>query len=637
MSDSVLNLPWLPPLPEGYRSQCRALDAGTANLGATIQRLAGYAATGPAAAALSKAIRRCREAGGSMRPLEPLHLAVLASSTIDLVVDSLPAAAARHGVDLSLTVGDYDQVMQLSLNADSPVARAGVDAALLVIDHRWLGLDHIVTQDGAAQVQAVLDRLHMIITGLRQNAGCPVILPTIPVPALPLFGSFDLGVEGTPRAMVQALNSRLPALARETGAYLLDVAGLAERVGTDLWFDATSWYSFKLPFSGACIDLYADLLGRLLGAIRGKARKCLVLDLDNTCWGGVIGDDGLEGIVIGQGNALGEAFLAVQHYALQLRDRGVMLAVCSKNNDETARLPFREHPDMLLREEHISVFQANWTDKASNLEAIARALNIGIDALVLLDDNPAERAQVRAALPSVGVPELPSDPGAYPRLLSAAGYFEAVGFSTEDALRAASYAADAKRAEVMAQSRDLGDYLSSLDMEIHAQPFDTTGRQRVTQLINKSNQFNLTTRRYSEADIAKLENDPTVYTQQVRLTDRWGDLGMIGVIIARPDDLDGTPVWLLDTWLMSCRVLGRRVEEAMLAEVAEAARQAGIDHLLGLYLPTAKNNMVRDHYGKLGFTLISEEKDGRRRYRLDLNSYTLPTLPFRRRSPSISS
>ncbi|MFV3126361.1 HAD-IIIC family phosphatase [Niveispirillum sp. KHB5.9] len=634
MADSILNLPWLPPPPEGFRAQCRALDAGSANLGAAIQRLAGHAATGPAAAGLSKAIRRCREAGGDMRPLAPLHLAVLASGTIDLVVDSLPAAAARHGVDLRLTVGDYDQVMQLALDPASDVARAGVDAALLVIDHRWLGLDRLVLEDAGGLVQAASDRLRTVIDGLRQHAGCPVILPTIPVPALPLFGSYDLGVEGTPRAMVQALNSRLPALARETGAYLLDVAGLAERIGTDLWFDATSWYSFKLPFAGACIDLYADLLGRLLGAIRGKARKCLVLDLDNTCWGGVIGDDGLEGIAIGQGNALGEAFLAVQHYALQLRDRGVMLAVCSKNNDETARLPFREHPDMLLREEHISVFQANWTDKASNLEAIARTLNIGIDALVLLDDNPAERAQVRAALPGVGVPELPADPGTYPRLLSAAGYFEAVVFSAEDALRAASYAADARRAEVMAQSRDLGDYLSSLAMEIHCQPFDATGRQRVTQLINKSNQFNLTTRRYSEAEIAALEQDPAAYSLQVRLADRLGDMGMIGVIIARPDDVDGAPAWLLDTWLMSCRVLGRRVEEAMLAEVAGAARKAGIAHLLGLYLPTAKNGMVRDHYGKLGFALIAEGDDGCRRYRLDLDRYDLPALPFRQRHNS---
>ncbi|HUJ46323.1 MAG TPA: HAD-IIIC family phosphatase, partial [Rhizomicrobium sp.] len=370
--------------------------------------------------------------------------------------------------------------------------------------------------------------------------------------------------------------------------------------------------------------LYADHLGRLLGAIRGKARKCLVLDLDNTLWGGVIGDDGMEGIVVGQGSAMGEAFLSVQQAALDLRGRGVFLAVCSKNDDDIARGPFRGHADMLIRERHISVFQANWIDKASNLESIARALNIGLDALVLLDDNPAERAQIRAALPMVAVPELPADPAWFAWTLNAAGYFEAVSYSAEDRMRADAQGADAKRADVMAKSRDLGDYLTSLEMTITFAPFDKVGRQRIAQLINKTNQFNLTTRRYTEAEVAAMEADENVFTLEVRLADRYGDLGMIGIIIARHA---GDATWDIDTWLMSCRVLGRRVEEGMLARLIAEARRRGIKRLIGTYLPTAKNGMVRDHYAKLGFE-IAEEADGVRRFAFELDGYTPPDLPF---------
>jgi FkbH-like protein len=352
-----------------------------------------------------------------------------------------------------------------------------------------------------------------------------------------------------------------------------------------------------------------------------------VLDLDNTLWGGVIGDDGLDGIVLGQGSPRGEAFLSVQQAAFDLRSRGVVLAVCSKNNDEVARAPFREHTEMLLREEHIAVFQANWIDKASNLEAIAKTLNIGLDALVFLDDNPAERAQMRAALPMVAVPELPQEPAWYAWTLHAAGYFEAANYSAEDRLRSESYRADAKRAEVMAKARDLGDYLSSLEMVITVSPFDTKGRQRIAQLINKSNQFNLTTRRYTEAQVAAMETDADLFTLQVRLEDKFGDFGMIGVVICRPD-AEESGLWDIDTWLMSCRVLGRKVEEGMLYKIVEELRRRGATRLIGRYFPTAKNNMVRDHYGKLGFDLIEEPAEGRV-FELQLSGYVDPQLPFR--------
>jgi FkbH-like protein len=345
----------------------------------------------------------------------------------------------------------------------------------------------------------------------------------------------------------------------------------------------------------------------VIAALRGKSRKCLVLDLDNTLWGGTIGDDGIEGITLGQGDATGEAFLEVQRTALALRDRGIVLAVSSKNDDAVARTAFAAHPDMLLRADHIAVFQANWNDKATNIAAIARELSLGIDALVFLDDNPVERNFVREALPQVAVPELPHDPALYSRTLAAAGYFETVAFSAEDRKRAEYYQDNARRVALQSNVGDLDAYLASLEMRISFRPFDEEGRARIAQLINKSNQFNLTTRRYSEAEVAGIEADPEVLSLQVRLVDRFGDNGMIGVVVARPRDAETLEI---DTWLMSCRVLGRRVEHAVLREIVLQARARGVSKLIGVYLPTAKNAMVAEHYAKLGFALVARAESG---------------------------
>lgn len=363
------------------------------------------------------------------------------------------------------------------------------------------------------------------------------------------------------------------------------------------------WNLYKLPFSQSLVPVYVEHLGRLLGAIRGTSRKCLVLDLDNTLWGGVIGDDGLQGIVIGQGDGAGEAFLEVQRTALELRQRGIVLAVCSKNDEAVARQPFRDHPDMLLRKDHIAVFVANWRDKASNLEAIARQLNLGLDALVLLDDNPAERKQVRDALPSVAVPELPADPSLYSRVLLNAGYFETISFSEEDRQRSDQYQANAQRAGLSSGSRDMADFLASLDMTLEVGPFTALSLPRVTQLINKTNQFNLTTRRYTQAEVRDMMESTGVMTLQARLTDRFGDNGIISLVIAR---VEGSSCEI-DTWLMSCRVLGRRVEEALMAEIVRRARDRSVTRIVGRYIPTSQNGMVAEHFAKLGFSLVDNQ------------------------------
>ena len=628
MTPSITDLPWLPLPPEDYAVRCRAIGSTTESPGSAVQFLAGFRLSARQSASLARAIKRCRESGVDLAPLANFRLGILASATFDLLLDCLPAAAARHGVALDLVSTPYDQVMQQALDGASEINAANLDAVLVAVDHRWLNLDRACLNEAPAdRVAAAVQRLRAAVEGLRVHGRSPTILQTLPNPPQTLFGSLDRRTQGSVRAMVDEANRAIVALAEETGSYLLDSAALAEQVGTGRWFDPVQWVSYKLPFSAECFPAYADMLGRLLGSIRGKARKCLVLDLDNTIWGGVIGDDGLGGILVGQGSPRGESFLAVQHTAAELRSRGVLLAVCSKNDDAVARSPFREHPEMALRENHIAVFQANWIDKASNLESIARTLNIGLDALVLLDDNPAERAQVRAALPMVAVPELPDDPSWFSWYLTACGYFEAVTFSAEDRLRAESYTADAQRADVMSKARDLGDYLASLQMVIRFSPFNDRGRQRITQLINKTNQFNLTTRRYTEAEVAAMEADESVFTLQVRLSDRFGDLGMIGVVICRPADADRS-AWDIDTWLMSCRVLGRQVEQAMLAKVATEARRRHVPRLIGTFIATAKNGMVAGHYENLGFHRICGVDGTRTVWELNVSEYSAPKLPM---------
>jgi FkbH-like protein len=307
-----------------------------------------------------------------------------------------------------------------------------------------------------------------------------------------------------------------------------------------------------------------------------------------------------------------------------LTERGVILAVCSKNDEKNALEPFERHPEMVLKRDQIACFIANWTDKASNLRSIAKTLNIGIDSLVFADDNPVERALIRQELPMVRVPEMPEDPAAYMSTISAAGYFEGLRVTDEDKVRSQLYQQNAERTRLMESATDMEGYLHSLRMEMSALPFDSIGLARITQLINKTNQFNLMTERLSEAEVAGRMQDPNVVTLQVRLTDRFGDNGIIAILMASIRGAEAN----IETWLMSCRVLGRRVEEACLNVIAERCREAGVQRLIGRFRPTEKNGMVKDLYSRLGFTLLAEELDGSSNWLLDLNAFESTSVPM---------
>jgi FkbH-like protein len=612
MEWSLEQLSWLPKAPDDFRARCRALTQAGASWAREARFLAGHGLSSAQLVQLANAIEgSAPQRAGLIR----FKLAFLSNGATNFISPCLVASAARHGILLERIDTAFDQVVQETMDPQSRLHRSAPDAIVLALDSRALPLD--------VSVDAALQHVNAVRQAIRWHSKASVIVQNIARIPAPLFGNLDKTLAESGYRRILDYNKALEESVAGSGDYLMDVAGLAEDVGLDEWHDLSQWYTARLPFSQRFVPLYADVLARLVAALRGKSRKCLVLDLDNTIWGGVIGDDGLDGIVLGEGNARGEAFRAVQRMALDLRDRGIVLAVASKNDEQVAREPFRKHPDMLLREEHIAVFQANWHDKATNLTAIAEDLDIGTDALVLLDDNPVERAYVRSVLPEMGIPELPEDPALYPRALLFGGYFEAVTFSHEDRIRAESYQANARRAQLKTQIGDVSQFLASLDMAISFAPFDQSGRSRIAQLINRSNQFNLTTRRYSDNEIAGMEADPGLFTLQVRLADRFGDNGMICVVICR----DRPDAWEVDSWIMSCRVLGRRVEEAVLAEIVHAAVAAGKTAIVGDYIDSGRNGLVREHYQKLGFSRAGGE-EGRARWRLEIARFAAPALPF---------
>jgi len=628
MNSLYSELQWLPRAPQEFSDRLKALGNSTGSVGREIQSLASFGLNLNQLTKLAKAIGKSQSQGKSLDPLVPFRLAVLSNSTIDMIVPALVASAARRGIALELIQPSYDQVAQEALTPDSKVNSSKPDAVLLALDYRALPLRLSLgdPEASAATVHGAFGYLQALRDGIKANSNAVCIFQTFAAPVESLFGSLDRALPGTLRSLIDGINRELAEYVLGSGDVLLDVAGLAETVGLANWHDTQLWNMGKFSFSDELIPLYADHVGRKVAAIRGKSGKVLVLDLDNTVWGGVIGDDGLEGIKIAQGDATGEAHLAVQRLALDLRRRGIVLAVSSKNTDEVARTPFEQHPEMLLKLDHIAVFQANWNDKATNIQAIAEELSLGLDSMVFLDDNPVERGLVRKLLPQVAVPELPDDPAYYTRTLTAGGYFEAVTFATEDLKRAGFYQDNAKRASLQKQVGGVDAYLASLDMTITFQPFDATGRARIVQLINKSNQYNLTTRRYTDPEVFEAESNAEVFTLQVRLADIFGDNGMISVIICRAE---GKGIWDIDTWLMSCRVLGRKVEHMVLREILDHARAAGIYKLTGTYRPTDRNKLVVDHYAKLGFTKVVEEESGLTRWELPVEGANPDSAPMK--------
>lgn len=404
--------------------------------------------------------------------------------------------------------------------------------------------------------------------------------------------------------MLRDLNAKLGSAAGHSVA-IVDCERLASNYGKARWLDPRYWYVAKQAVNLEALPTLALNLMAVIAAVMGLARKCLVVDLDGTLWGGVIGEDGVEGIVLGHG-AEGEAYAAFQDYLLALKDRGVVLAVCSKNDEAVAREPFGRHPDMRLRESDFAAFVANWKPKPENIEEIARLLAISTDAIAFVDDQPAERAAVRRALPEVDVITLPDDVASYTPAVASYPFFEIAALTEEDRQRAEQYRARALVKQAATAASSIDDFLIDLEMRAEISPFDELHLPRIAQLVGKTNQFNLTTRRHSQAELRAMMSDPAYLTLCARLEDRFADNGVVSVLIAHATD---TMTMEIDTFLMSCRVIGRTLEHTMLDALYEQAVSRGVDRVIGVYRRSTKNGIVADFYDRAGYQLLSDDGD----------------------------
>ena len=554
--------------------------------------------------------------------LASVKVLITGAATFDHLKKDLWLACLRHNVWLDLRTTDFNQTAQIAFSADPKWVEFSPDIVFLHETARNLPVQVLEGNQEALEKQ--ISQAMSFAKKFQENYGAVTMFNTVVASNDSYISDVDLTTNKSERSVLTHYNSRLAEATASSDHFIFDLARLAESIGISQWGNTNYWHLAKMPFDPSCTSVFCDRFASLLAAYRGKSRRLLVLDCDNTLWGGVIGDDGIDGIKIGQGSAGGEAFVDIQRMALRLRERGIVLAVSSKNTEEVALKVFREHPDMLLRENHIAAFRINWIDKAANIEEIAKTLDLGLQSFVFLDDNPAERERVRKALPEVAVPEVGSNPADYPSILAQAGYFNTTFFSAEDQKRADMYVANAKRGEVMNALGDFDKYLESLDMKISLRPFDTIGRPRITQLIAKSNQFNLTTMRLTNSEVESCEVDKDVYDLQIRLQDRFGDNGMVSVVMAQK----APQSWTINMWLMSCRVLVRRVEEYVLANLVKAALSHGAKTLIGKYIPTDRNGIVADHYEKLGFFKIKTLVSGEETWQLNLETYITPDLPF---------
>ncbi len=568
--------------------------------------------------------RSLRRELASRQGLQELRVAVLGGSTTEELVNFLELLLLAEGFQPVFHQSEYGRFYDDAVH-DSQ-ALIDFRPQLVYVHTSCLNVRNLPPLSSTeaelrSYVEAELARYREIWEALEKKLGCQVIQNNFELPPHAMLGNMDaVAAGGQSRFLLQLNLAFAEEAVRRPKLLVQDVHGISANFGLRHWFDWPRYFSYKVLLTAEANLELARSLNALIRALYGKSRKVLVLDLDNTLWGGVIGDDGVDKIQIGRETPVAEAYTAFQEYCLALRNRGVLLAVCSKNNDDVAKSGFA-HPSSILKLEDFSCFKANWEPKHENILSIAKELNLGIDSFVFIDDNPAERAIVEAQLPSVAVPDVGNDVSKYADFIDRGRFFEPVSLSKEDLERAALYAGNSQRAAQATQFADYGEYLDSLEMTAEIDAFKPVYLERIAQLTNKTNQFNLTTRRYTLAEMEAAAKDPNVLGLCGRLSDRFGDNGLISIVLGRAE---GRALHM-DLWLMSCRVLKREMENAMLDVVAERARARGLETIVGYYLPTAKNGMVADFYPRLGFSSIpapSGLPDGATAWTLDLTSYT---------------
>jgi FkbH-like protein len=532
--------------------------------------------------------------------LPGIKVAVLGDTATQFLCETLRGMGYERGFHLQIWEADFDQIERQIQDPASELYEFKPEIVIVFQSaHKLLGKYNKLTAEGQmALATSELEAIEHNYVTLTGQIATKVIFYNYTEIDDAVFGNFASKTPSSFLFQLRKLNYELMLLAaKHPGLHLCDISTIQNQVGKATFFQTSVYINTEMVLSVDVLPQVASKTLDLIGALHGKGRKCVILDLDNTLWGGVIGDDGMENIQLGS-LGIGKAFSEFQYWLRKLKNRGIILAVCSKNTEAVAKEPFEEHPDMVLELEDIAVFVANWGNKVDNIMQIQSVLNIGFDSMVFIDDNPFERNLVRENIPEICVPEMPEDPADYLEYLYTLNLFETASFSEEDERRTELYKIESQRKAVQQKFTNEDDFLKSLHMLSQVEVFNKFNAPRVAQLSHRSNQFNLRTHRYSETDINGMISSENHYTFAFSLEDKFGDNGLICVIILQIED---TRTLFIDTWFMSCRVLNRGMEHFVLNEITNFAREKEFAFVKGEYIPTLKNAMVKDHYLNLGF------------------------------------
>lgn len=536
-----------------------------------------------------------------------IKIAVLASDSQQYFVMVLRLFLIKYEIEADIFEGEYDGIRNAVFDNQSGLRKYAPDIVIILSNYRDIHdmPEHLASEEEIEYfITHQLEYYQQIWKRLSETGRCHIFQANIVLPFERKIGNLEANVCCSRRIILQRINVEL-IKRKPKNVTIVDMEYIAAFVGKQNWFDYTTYFTSKLEYSLQYIGLVCDVYAQQIAALQGKIKKCLVLDLDNTLWGGVVADVGPEGIRIAPDDTLGEAFRYFQQYVLDLKERGVLLAVISKNDDKIAREPFELNENMILKYDDFSAFIANWENKAFNIDIIAQKLNIGTDSFVFFDDNPAEREIVRMYHPEVMVIDVPENVADYVSALESAHPFEWLSLTEDDLIRVNSYKSNNARNELCIQYKNYQDYLLALDMKGRVAYLTRKDIERFTQLINKTNQFNVRTRRYLEADIENMLDDDQYKLLFATLEDRFGKFGMIScVILKREEDQ-----CFIDTWVMSCRVLKRDVEKFVWKKMIETADNWNCKWIVGEYIPTKKNALVKNLYCDLGFRKQMKKND----------------------------
>jgi FkbH-like protein len=545
----------------------------------------------------------------SFTAFKSIRLAVLGDSSTQLLVQAIKGYGFDYSVNYEIFEADYNQIDRLVFDPGSELYGFNPDFVLILRSSEKLLKDFYHTDNHQREsfAETQLQYMDSLFQNISARLSCKVIMNTFIETDDSVFGNYASKTKASFVYQVKNLNLKLMDFCREKkSVFLLDIASLSVSKGYANIFDPKMYVNGDIVFNLDFVPYVAKNIHDIIQAINGIFRKCVILDLDNTTWGGIIGDDGIEGIQIGD-LGIGKAFTSLQLWIKELKKRGIIVAVCSKNTEEIAKEPFQKHADMVLRMEDIAVFVANWENKVDNIKYIQSVLNIGFDSMVFLDDNPFEREMVKQAIPEIVVPSLPEDPSEYVLYLRDLNLFETASYTEEDEVRTKQYQEEAKRNVLQKSFANEEEFLKSLQMKSLVRPFDNFTIPRIAQLSQRSNQFNLRTVRYTEGEVTAISSAKDYFTFSFDLKDIYGEYGLIAYVVLHKR---GEHTLFIENWVMSCRVLKRGMEIFTLSKIIQLAEKNGYTNLLAEYIPTKKNGIVKDHYLNLGFNAVGENTWG---------------------------